>query len=56
MHRCWRVLADGTAVAAQEGQWLATSFHPELTGDPRFHAYFLDLVRQDMAQKEGTAS
>lgn len=49
-------LADGTAVAAQEGQWLATSFHPELTGDPRFHAYFLDLVRQDMARKEQTAA
>ena len=25
---------------------LATSFHPELTGDPRVHALFVDLVRQ----------
>jgi 5'-phosphate synthase pdxT subunit len=37
-------LADGTAVAAQQGHWLATSFHPELTDDNRFHRYFLNLV------------
>lgn len=36
-------LADGTAVAAQEGQWLVTSFHPELTDDTRLHAYFVRL-------------
>ncbi len=42
-----RVLAslpDGRIVAAREGRWLATSFHPELTGDDRFHAYFLKMV------------
>lgn len=37
-------LPDGTAVAAQEGHWLATSFHPELTGDGRFHEYFWSLI------------
>lgn len=37
-------LADGTAVSAQQGHWLVTSFHPELTHDPRFHAYFLKLA------------
>jgi 5'-phosphate synthase pdxT subunit len=37
-------LPDGTAVAAQEGKWLATAFHPELTTDDRFHRYFLHLV------------
>ena len=37
-------LPDGTGVAAQEGKWLATSFHPELTEDSRFHRYFLSLV------------
>lgn len=37
-------LPDGTAVAAQEGKWLVTSFHPELTTDDRFHQYFLSLV------------
>jgi pyridoxal 5'-phosphate synthase pdxT subunit len=34
-------LPDGTIVAARQGNLLATSFHPELTGDPRFHEYFL---------------
>jgi 5'-phosphate synthase pdxT subunit len=36
--------ADGTIVAAQQGRLLATSFHPELTPDSRFHRYFLSLV------------
>ncbi|MEJ2349568.1 MAG: pyridoxal 5'-phosphate synthase glutaminase subunit PdxT [Anaerolineales bacterium] len=36
-------LADGQIVAAQEGRLLATSFHPELTGDHRFHRYFISL-------------
>jgi 5'-phosphate synthase pdxT subunit len=36
-------LPDGQIVAAQEGHWLATSFHPELTGDDRFHRYFIAL-------------
>jgi 5'-phosphate synthase pdxT subunit len=38
-------LADGTAVAARENNWLATAFHPELSDDPRFHEYFLDMAR-----------
>ena len=37
-------LPDGRIVAAQQGHFLATSFHPELTGDMRFHQYFLSLV------------
>jgi 5'-phosphate synthase pdxT subunit len=37
-------LDDGTAVAAREGHWLVTAFHPELTGDSRFHQYFLQMV------------
>ena len=37
-------LPDGRIVAAQQGHLLATSFHPELTGDTRFHEYFLSLV------------
>ena len=36
-------LDDGTVVAAREGRLLATSFHPELTGDHRFHELFLRL-------------
>src|SRR5512140_158127 len=35
---------DRKIVAAQQGHLLATSFHPELTGDPRFHEYFLSLA------------
>lgn len=38
-------LADGTIVAARQGNLLATSFHPELTGDHRLHALFLSLGR-----------
>jgi 5'-phosphate synthase pdxT subunit len=44
-----RVLAslpDGRIVAAQQGRWLATSFHPELTDDDRFHRYFAWLAGQ----------
>jgi 5'-phosphate synthase pdxT subunit len=44
-------LDDGTAVAAQEGHWLVTAFHPELTGDDRFHRYFLQLVEQNLVSE-----
>jgi 5'-phosphate synthase pdxT subunit len=37
-------LPDGRIVAAQQGRLLATSFHPELTRDTRFHEYFLTLA------------
>ncbi len=37
-------LEDGTPVAVQQGHLLATAFHPELTGDVRFHRYFLQLT------------
>jgi len=39
-------LADGTVVAARQGALLATSFHPELTHDGRFHRYFLSLGKR----------
>ena len=42
--RVLATLPDKRIVAAQQGHLLATSFHPELTGDPRFHQYFLALV------------
>lgn len=38
-------LPDGRIVAARQGKLLATSFHPELTDDDRFHRYFLELVQ-----------
>jgi len=37
-------LPDGEPVAVQQCKVMATSFHPELTNDTRFHAHFLDLV------------
>jgi 5'-phosphate synthase pdxT subunit len=37
--------ADGTIVAVRQGNLLATSFHPELTGDTRVHAFFVEMVR-----------
>ncbi|MDA0635725.1 pyridoxal 5'-phosphate synthase glutaminase subunit PdxT [Nonomuraea sp. MCN248] len=33
-------------VAVRQGPLLATSFHPELTGDTRVHRYFVDMVRE----------
>ena len=39
-------LADGTSVAARQGNLLASAFHPELTNDLRFHQYFLDIVAE----------
>jgi 5'-phosphate synthase pdxT subunit len=38
-------LPDGRIVAAQEGKLLATSFHPELTNDLRFHEFFISLAK-----------
>ena len=38
--------ADGRVVAVQQGHLLATSFHPELTGDIRVHRYFVEMVRE----------
>ena len=37
-------LPDGRIVAAREGRLLATSFHPELTGDDRFHQLFAHII------------
>ncbi|GAA2448084.1 pyridoxal 5'-phosphate synthase glutaminase subunit PdxT [Streptomyces glaucus] len=40
---------DGHIVAVRQGNALATSFHPELTGDHRVHALFADMVRAKTA-------
>jgi pyridoxal 5'-phosphate synthase pdxT subunit len=37
--------SDGRIVAVRQGHLLATSFHPELTGDGRVHGYFVEMVR-----------
>ncbi|WP_448006962.1 pyridoxal 5'-phosphate synthase glutaminase subunit PdxT [Agromyces bauzanensis] len=38
-------LSDGRVVAVEQGNLLGTSFHPEITGEYRFHEYFLGKVR-----------
>ena len=37
--------AEGRIVAVRQGNLLATSFHPEITGDYRVHRLFADIVR-----------
>jgi len=46
--------ADGKIVAVRQGDLVATSFHPELTGDPRVHAVFVELVRAARARHQGS--
>ncbi len=38
-------LEDGSIVAVRQGNMLATSFHPELTGDSTVHSYFLGMAK-----------
>ncbi|GAC82873.1 pyridoxal 5'-phosphate synthase glutaminase subunit PdxT [Gordonia paraffinivorans] len=38
--------AQGRIVAVRQGKVLATSFHPEVTGDRRVHEYFVEMVRR----------
>jgi pyridoxal 5'-phosphate synthase pdxT subunit len=35
---------DGRICAARQGRLMATTFHPELTGDPRVHRFFSEVV------------
>jgi pyridoxal 5'-phosphate synthase pdxT subunit len=47
--------ADGRIVAVRQGHLVATSFHPELTGDRRVHALFVDVVRSRSARETAGA-
>jgi pyridoxal 5'-phosphate synthase pdxT subunit len=38
--------ATGRIVAVRQGHLLATSFHPEVTGDARIHDFFVTIVRE----------
>ena len=38
-------LPDGGVVAVEQGPLIATAFHPEVSGEIRFHQRFLELVR-----------
>ena len=42
---------NGAIVAAREKEMLVTSFHPELIGDTRVHAYFLEMINQSKKEK-----
>lgn len=42
---------DGHAVAIRSETALATSFHPEITGDHRIHRYFIEQVAWPALQK-----
>ena len=48
--------ADGRIVAVRQGNLVATSFHPELTGDRRVHALFADIVRRHLAEQAGAVA
>ncbi|WP_449628522.1 pyridoxal 5'-phosphate synthase glutaminase subunit PdxT [Rhodoglobus sp.] len=43
--RALATLEDGRVVAVEQGTLMGTSFHPEITGDTRFHEYFVARVR-----------
>lgn len=43
-------LLDGTPVAVRQGTVIGTAFHPELTDDLRFHAWFCSLAERAASQ------
>jgi 5'-phosphate synthase pdxT subunit len=45
--------AAGRVVAVRQGPLVATSFHPELTGDARVHELFVGVVRESVRQSRG---
>lgn len=49
--RAIATLEDGTIVAARQGNLLATSFHPEITGDARLHEFFLTIGTEGVSAK-----
>ena len=46
--------AVGRIVAVRQANLLATSFHPEITGDHRMHALFVDMVRSRPEVTDGS--
>ena len=47
---------DGHGVMVRQGNVLGTAFHPELTGDPRIHRYFLSMVEEARQGKGSSAA
>jgi 5'-phosphate synthase pdxT subunit len=48
--------ADGRIVAVRQRNVVASSFHPELTGDRRVHALFVEIVRRHLGQQAGVGT
>ena len=46
--RTLAALDDGRPVAVRQGKFLATAFHPELTGDSRIHELFARMASQEV--------
>jgi pyridoxal 5'-phosphate synthase pdxT subunit len=46
-------VAAGRIVAVRQGNLMATSFHPEVSGDRRIHAEFVSIVREHRLQQSG---
>ena len=49
-------LPDGHPVAVRQGNLLATSFHPELTGDDRIHRMFVNMAASGPEETRNGAS
>ena len=47
--------AAGRIVAVRQGRLLATSFHPEVTGDLRVHRLFVQIVRESLGEPQVAA-
>lgn len=53
-----KVLArlDGKPILVRQGNWLAATFHPELTPDTRVHRYFCQMVFRESPPAEAQMS
>jgi 5'-phosphate synthase pdxT subunit len=47
-------LDDGSVVAARQGNAMATAFHPELAGEPRFHRLLATMAGAFVEPAEGS--
>lgn len=49
-------LPDGAIVAVRQGALLGTAFHPEVSGERRFHALFIEMARNASAGRASVAT
>lgn len=45
----------GDIIAVRQGNVFGTSFHPELTGDPRIHAWWLHQLQETVMQRRNAS-